>query len=123
MNKVDWDFVEQRLSNQFGSCKLKADGIALSLHCVLLNRRLCIVWYVNGQFLGRWLMEDCIERQKFARTHTKKLYTEKQRKAFKRCGIKDMDCEVTTHRWHWSGFASLKRHLLKTCTNIEICHE
>ena len=123
MNKPDWDSVEKSLRHEFGSCKLKVDGIALTLSCVVLNRRLVIAWFIDGQFLGKWLNGDCIEGQKFARPSIKKLFSEKERKEFKRLGIKGMDKEITCYYWSWLSFQSLKRHLLKTCTDIEIYYD
>lgn len=123
MNITDWNAVERALSIQFGRCKLKIDGKILTLCCEAINRRLQIVWFVDGQFLGRWLSEDCIERQKFARPSIRKLYSKKELEKFKRCGIKGMDKKITLYYFSWPSFQSLKRHLQKTCTDIEISHE
>lgn len=67
MDKKDWEKAKERLMLPFGSVKLIADGYAVTLQKVPVKDMFhnAIAVFINGEFKGKWLLEDCEERRRF----------------------------------------------------------
>lgn len=130
MTKEEWGIVEHRLSNPYGSVDLVCDGYKLHLHTSIYKMRVNIMFYVDGKWLGRWILEDCEERRRFHRCVVHKCYGPAEKKKYlklgkaflKRMAI-DLDKTWVSYRPDWGSFRSLKAHLIKNNTSIELAPE
>jgi hypothetical protein len=129
LTKEDWKTVEDNLKLFYTLVKLKCDGYNITLRLERLTQfKNGIAIYVNGKFEGKWLIEDCEERRRFLRSVNMFLYTQKQRANMKKiskglrkkCGLPDPDVRSTYWTYYWNSFQSLKRHLIKNNTTIEL---
>lgn len=81
MTKEDWEKVEKALGGLYGFAKLTVDGREIQFQRQLVDKnKLGIVTYIDGHFLGAWIMgtEEHPE-QKFLRKIEKFVYPEKLR--------------------------------------------
>ncbi|MDY0348750.1 MAG: hypothetical protein RBR13_07965 [Tenuifilaceae bacterium] len=102
MKNEDWKRVDQALRIPFGSVTLMCDGYRLDLQVNYAKMRLMIIWFVNGDFRAKWLMEETDIRRRFARPARIK---------------KGSDLFF---RWGWKSPGALIRHLKKTCSDVRI---
>lgn len=122
MTREQWKHFEEQLSQPYGRLNLLVDGRLLELHVRHLDRKLVIAWYVDGNFLGKWLTEDCEERRRFARHSTRHLFSAKVRKGVHKSFQKKygLDGTYTGYHWFWLSPAALRRHLVKHNASIEL---
>ena len=125
-----WKRVEAALGFAYGDAQLEVDGFRVGLRVSYAGAlQLAIVAYVNGEFRGKWALEDCEERRRFMREQTLRYYSPAQvrriiAKMGKRHAQKYADeCLSGTHTayyWDWPSFRSLKRHLIKHNASIRL---
>lgn len=78
MNNEEWKQAESALKNMYTTVRLRCDEYELSLRLERINTyKLAIVFYINGAFKGKWLMEDCEERRRFFNQVEKSVLTAK----------------------------------------------
>ncbi|WP_136414791.1 hypothetical protein [Herbaspirillum sp. ST 5-3] len=130
ITKEQWTKVEAELSRIYGYVKMKCDGYELTLEVSPVAALQCgIVVYVNGQFKGKWLIEDCEERRRFLRPVERFLWGTKQRAGFlkiyggKRAPKKEVERineKITAYYSHWTSVTALRRHLKKNNHDIQL---
>lgn len=128
MTKEEWSQVEEALKSFYSIVEMKVDEYKVSLRLERLDtysNRIAI--YVNGEFKGKWLIEDCEERRRFLRKREKSLITAKQKKDLNKLPKKFIkeheewfNRSYVYYEHYWSSFNSLKKHLLKENESIEL---
>ncbi len=127
MTAEQWKNVEKNLQFVFNpAVKLKIDGYEVSLALRQVSQfRNAIVVYINGEFRGKWLNEDCEERRRFfpykkrCATNTNKL---------KKLGVRSKKeiqkyKEMATYNEYasaWTNFKAMKKHLEMNNKSIEL---
>lgn len=119
MDKKDWEKAKERLMLPFGSVKLIADGYAVTLQKVPVKDMFhnAIAVFINGEFKGKWLLEDCEERRRFIAQKaipvmSRKAIAEynKAPKAVRR-KLKDLrDAKTIEYCSHWTNWNALVKH-------------
>lgn len=126
MTKEDWSKVEASMSSAFGQISLICDGYRLTIQTRIYKRKLSSVPYVNGEFKGIWMTQDCEERRRFFRPVHTLVWKKKTTKGFSKKTLKsigiDPDEKRTYYSCEWS-FRALKSHLIKNNTSIELATE
>lgn len=125
MLEFEWHKIEQLFSRSFGSVLLNCDGYEIAFSVVVIKRRLTVMTYVNGQFKGKWLMEDCPERSKFMRKRSVPIYNSKQKKEFKKILGKFYreelyEKKIETYSPFWPTYRILKKHLIENNKEITL---
>lgn len=71
--------VDEALASVWSPCvHLKIDGYKVSLNLTQKSRfQNVIMVYINDEFRGKWLMEDCEERRRFCYCKRQSVVTEK----------------------------------------------
>lgn len=126
MNNEEWKQAESALKSMYTTVRLRCDEYELSLRLERINTyKLAIVFYINGVFKGKWLMEDCEERRRFFNPVEKSVLTAKGKKAYAKLSKKEQQ------EWHekffyisytayWTSFRKLKKHLTENNKSIEL---
>ena len=122
----EWKMVEEKMDSVFANVKLKIDGYEVTL-CVARSKglKLDIAVYVNGYIKTADVINDTEIRRKFYNRHVKSLLTAKDKKMLKgiskarRKEIED-DASYDWYEPYWQSFRSLKRHLIKNNSSIEL---
>ena len=126
MNKEQWTTLETELSSAWGRAALQVDGYKLDL---VVRRwkplQYCIVIFVNNQFNGEWLRDDCEIRRRFCYPRTVRLWSGESRKQLlkipkRRRGTLDPNATGTYYQNVWFSPKTLIRHLKKHNENIEM---
>lgn len=133
MDKSDWDRAKEQLQQGWpcGLVTLVADGyeVTLRLQPVDLIKNGILV-FVNGQFKGKWLFEDCEERRRFlpqrekpvmgqaARARWNKL-PKRKRELMVQAGV-DPNRTYTVYATHWTSWSALVKHFEAHNTDIRI---
>lgn len=131
MTKEDWKIVERQLSSLYGSAKMKIDGYIITVtYARMTMTRYCLAVYVNGVFKGEWLSEDCEIRRKFCNPQKRQVLSEKEKtKLIKEVGKRKFErfakenpqkLQYTVYSPYFGSLRSLKSHILKNCTSIEL---
>lgn len=126
MTKEEWKQAEEDLKFLFKTVKLNCDGYELALSLQRLDTyRNVIVFYVNGVFNGKWLLEDCEERRRFFRKEKRSLLTAKGKAQFKKLSKKKQaewsdKFFYDVYTPYWTSFKSLKKHLTQNNESIEL---
>lgn len=124
MTKEEWEYAEKRLYNTYSRLQLKVDDYDVSIVVEPLKPlKNVLVVYVNGEWKGKWLSEDCEERRRFYQKHTGNILSRKEQKrlAREKKAVRET-VGKTTYDWYspyWTSFRSLKSHLLKNNKSIE----
>lgn len=124
MTKEEWEYAEKRLYNTYSKLQLKVDDYDVSIVVEPLKPlKNVLVVYVNGEWKGKWLSEDCEERRRFYQKHTGNILSRKEQKrlAREKKAVREA-VGKTTYDWYspyWTSFRSLKSHLLKNNKSIE----
>ena len=132
MDKSEWDRAKEKLQQGWpcGLVTLVADGyeVTLRLQPVDLMKNGILV-FVDGQFKGKWLFEDCEERRRFlpqrekfvmsqaARARWNKL--SKRRKA-ELAPLADPNRTYTVYDTHWTSWSALVKHFEAHNSDIRI---
>lgn len=127
MTAEQWKKVEENLQFLFSPfVKLKIDGYEVSLALRQVSQfRNAIVVYINGEFRGKWLSEDCEERRRFfpckkrCATNTNEL---------KKLGVRSKKeiqkwKEKATYNEYfsaWTNFKAMKKHFEMNNKSIEL---
>lgn len=130
MTKEQWQEVEKSLMHLYEPVKLICDGYNLTLRLTRNKMQLVIAFYVNGRMTPEWMDQDCEERRRFFRPAKHSVWTASQKaqiakmskKQLKRLNI-DPGKHVVFHYPWWTSFKSLKAHLVKFNTSIELAPE
>lgn len=123
---AEWKNVEESLKSFYHVVKLKCDEYVLTLKLEHISQfENGIGFYVNGEFKGKWLMEDCEERRRFFQPVTRSFMTAKQKAMVKKMSKKrrdqvDEEHKITFYRVYWKSFKALKSHLIRNNQNIEL---
>ena len=127
MTKEEWDKVESSMQSPWGRASLLCDGFKVTLETGLYKRKLSSMVYVNGVFKGAWMLEDCEERRRFFRPIKKLVWRKKITKGFSKKTLKSLNIDPAETRIgfspEWTSFRSLKSHLIKNNTSIELAPE
>lgn len=129
MTAEEWKKVEKTLSVPYFSVKMTIDGYNISIITVEYKPlRYCYEIFVDGKFKLKWLTEDCEIRRRFCCRRTKSLLSAKQKKELKRerKKIREYVEKEMTYEWYepfWTSFRSLKNHLIKNNTSIELVED
>lgn len=124
MDKAEWAKVKEWLGRPwpYGRAKLLADGYEVTLELQMTQNMFAnaVVVYVNGEFRGKWLTEDCEERRRFlpqrekavmgreARARWNKL-SKAQQKRMLEVGI-NPNRTYTEYATHWTSWSALVKH-------------
>ena len=127
MTAEQWKQVDGKLQSVLSPIvKLLIDGYEVSLALRQVSQfRNAIVVYVNGEFRGKWLTEDCEERRRFfpckkrCLTNTNELKkmgirSKKEIQKFKEMAI----CNAYSSAW--TNFKAMKKHFETNNKSIEI---
>ena len=124
MTKEDWDKVDKSMQSPYGQISLICDDFLLTLATGLYKRKLSTIVYVNGVFEGKWVLNDCEERRRFFRPVKQLVWKKKITKGFSKKSLKSLNIDPSEVRIHysseWSSVRSLKAHLIKNNTSIEL---
>lgn len=131
MTNDQWKKAEQMLIPPFGHVKLLIDGYNISVRTVRTSStKYSYMVYVDGEFKGEWLFEDCEIRRRFCYEVKKNTLTGKAKNDFiKEFGkreynrfIKDNHDKMyyTYYVPYFGSFRTLKSHLIKNNTSIEL---
>lgn len=129
MNREEWRLVEDELRNPY-SCGalLQADGHSLKLHVERQKGlRFCIAVYVDGFIKGEWCKDGSEIGAKFYQRKHLPLFRPADVKRMEKFGgkryAKQMQGKHPGFSYYsaaWPSVTSLRRHLAKTCTSIEL---
>lgn len=130
MTKEEWKVAEDQLNRPMQSVHLLCDGYKLTLRLERYKMKLIIAFYVNGEIKGAWLNDDCEERRRFCRPVKKSCWTAKHlalmkkasKRQLKRLGVDPNEHFIIHYPW-WTSFKTLKSHLIKNNTSIELAPE
>ncbi len=129
MTNEDWKYVEDRLSNPFGSVKLLVDGYNVTLVCQPEKPlHYVISVFIDGKFQAGWVMEDCDIRRRFCSRHTKCYLDQKARNLLKReekSVREEVKKRATTEYYmpFWNSFRLMKSHFIKNNVSIELAEK
>lgn len=127
MIKEEWDKVEKSMQSPWGSISLLCDGYRLTLQTSIYKRKLATITYINGEWRGAWLLNDCEERRRFFRPVKLLAWRPKMLKGISKRTLKSINIDPKEIRIsydsQWGSFRSLKAHLLKNNTSIELAPE
>lgn len=124
MTAADWEKVKASMESPYGIITLLCDGFTLTLESALYKRRLETWVYVNGVMKGSWLLDDCEERRRFMRPVKHLKWKQKALKGLSKKALKSLNIDPAEH-WTsyscvWGSFRSLKSHLTKNNSSIEL---
>lgn len=133
MNKAEWAKAKEQLQRPwpYGRVTLEADGyeVTLQLHPIdLMDNGIFVL--VNGQFKGKWLMEDCEERRRFLPQREKPVasrktiaawnkLTKRQKKQLEELGAAPNRTYIE-YSTHWTSWSALVKHFEAHNADIRI---
>ena len=133
MTSQDWQEVEERLNHFYTFVELICDGYKVTLVLVRVTQfKNVIRIYVDGQIKGIWYTEDCEERRRFFRPVSKYAHTQKEKAHLNKISKSlrrkmgpwyDPNKKYTYYLPSWTSFKTLKSHLIKNNSNIELILE
>jgi len=130
MTAEAWKSVERQLESPWGSVKLRVDGYDLVLQVQQeAPRHFVIMPYVNGRFLGQWLLHTEAggwheEARRFLPVTKRRVFRASRLKCVSKRVADELSRKTFECRgYYWSSFAALKRHLIANNTSIELAEE
>ena len=132
MDRSEWDRAKEQLQQGWpcGLITLVADGYEVTLRLQPVDMfKNGIVIFVNGQFKGRWLVEDCEERRRFLPQREKAVMDKKARAIWNRLPQREKERLVplvnpertyTEYATHWTSWGALVKHFEAHNTDIRI---
>lgn len=132
MTKEEWKCAKERLSRPFGQVTLLADGYEVTLQLRMLRGmfRNGILVFVNGNFKGKWLTEDCEERRRFLAQRERPVMDRKQIAKYNKMPkklqkeLKDYrEQKYTQYATHWTDWNALVRHFEANNKDIRLKEE
>jgi len=128
----EWKEIEEHLKSFYSTVRLNCDGYDVALRLERIDQfKNGILVYVNGELKMKWLGEDCEERRRFLRPVKKSAFSQKQKASLKKmskrlrqkAGLPDPDASYTYYAPYWTSFRTLKSHLIKNNSTIELVRE
>jgi hypothetical protein len=127
MKNEDWDKVEHSMQIPWGWVTLVCDGYQIDIRTGIYKRHLSSICYVNGSFKGAWILNDCEERRRFFRPVKRLNWKPRVLKGLSKKKLKCMNIDPAetsiSYSAEWTSFRSLKAHLIKNNTSIELAPE
>jgi hypothetical protein len=130
MTKEEWDKVDAVINNPYRSITLMCDGYKLGLLSSVCKQRVVTMIFVNGEYRGGWSLKDCEERRRFHRRVVHSSYSPKEKVKYRKWGKRmlkeiniDLDRTWESYTCFWTSLRSLKAHLIKNNTSIELAPE
>ena len=131
MTQEDWKKAEQKLIPPFGYAKFQIDGYNVSVGTVRTSTtKFSYMIYVDGEFRGEWLSEDCEIRRRFCYEGRKNILTGKSRTDFiKEFGKREYNRFVKANPEkvfysyftpYFGSFRTMKAHFIKNNTSITL---
>lgn len=127
MTESEWKQVEKALENVYSfGAELKFDGFDVCLRLRQCSQfKNAIFVYVNGEFQGKWLTEDCEERRRFFPRKRKSVVSEKD---FKLYGIRSKKAKQEFRERYaydvylnaWTSFQKMRKHFEANNQIIEL---
>ena len=127
MTAEQWKQIDGKLQSVLSPVvKLLIDGYEVSLALRQVSQfRNAIVVYVNGEFRGKWLTEDCEERRRFFPCKKKCLTNTNE---LKKMGIRSKKeiqkfkemATCNAYQSAWTSFKAMKKHFETNNKSIEI---
>ncbi|MDO4301911.1 MAG: hypothetical protein Q4D26_11030 [Clostridia bacterium] len=117
MTADEWKKVESKLSLPHNRVDLKIDEYEISIITTAISKlKYGYLIYVDGKVNMKWAIEETDIRNRFYQKHSKNLLSDKERKKLK---LKSTPKYYWYTPW-WTSFRSLKAHLIKNNTSIEL---
>lgn len=126
MTKEEWKKVDIALTSVFAPpVNLKIDGYKVSLKLTQKSRfQNAILVYVNDEFRGKWLAEDCEIRRRFYCCKKRSVVTEKDYKLY---GVRSKKAKqelkdkfsYNEYFSYWTNFEKMTKHFIANNENIE----
>ncbi len=127
MTEAEWKQVDKALKSVFSrGAKLRIDGYEVSLCLRQISQfSNAIAVYINGEFRGKWLTNDCEERRRFFCCKKKSAFKDKDAKAFgvrskKRISELKEKYSYCEYSSHWKNFRKMKKHFIENNLQIEL---
>ncbi|MEG1406821.1 MAG: hypothetical protein RSD23_03105 [Ruthenibacterium sp.] len=128
MTTADWKEAEVLATSCFNVAHLLVDGYQIDLQMQRVNNyKNKIMVYINREFKGEWLREDCEERRRFYYKYERPIMSRKGIQEFNGLSKKAQkdfqkyrDQKYTTYSPLFPSFTALKRHFAAQNTNIEL---
>lgn len=129
MDRKDWEKAKERLSLPLGSVKLIADGYTVTLQRVPVKDMFhnAIQVFVNGEFKGKWLLEDCEARRRFISQKAVPLMSRKEIAAYNKAPqsvqrkFKEMrEARIIQYSSHWTSWNALVKHFEANNQSIQL---
>lgn len=127
MTADQWKKIDGKLQNvRSPVVKLKIDGYEVSLALRQVSQfRNAIVVYINNEFRGKWLTEDCEERRRFFPCKKRCVTNANE---LKKMGIRSKKeiqkyKEMATYNVYssaWTSFRAMKKHFETNNKSIEL---
>lgn len=127
MTADQWKELDRELQNVWSPVvKLKIDGYEVSLALRQVSQfRNAIVVYINNEFRGKWLTEDCEERRRFFPCKKRCVTNANE---LKKMGIRSKKeiqkyKEMATYNAYssaWTSFKAMKKHFEMNNKSIEL---
>lgn len=127
MTEAEWKKVDGSLKSVFSyGAKLKIDGYEVSLCLSQVSQfSNAIAVYINGEFRGKWLSEDCEERRRFYQCKRKSAVKNSD---FKKFGIRSKKDKAELWERYaydeyssvWTDFRKMKKHFIDNNHQIEL---
>ena len=126
MTAEEWKKVDEALTSVWSPyVHLKIDGYKVSLNLTQKSRfHNVIMVYINDEFRGKWLMEDCEERRRFCCCKRQSVVTEKDCKLY---GARSKKAKqelkekfgYDVYLPYWANFEKMKKHFIANNKSIE----
>jgi hypothetical protein len=130
ISKEQWQEIENTLSRSYGIVNLICDGFPLTLEVQrIAPLKYGIFFFVEGIFLGKWLLNDCEERRRFCRPVEGFVFDAKLRnsliniyggKRAPKAKVEEINRKFTAYQCAWTNAKALCRHLRKNNLNIQL---
>jgi hypothetical protein len=129
LTREQWDEISRKLQSFWTPVRLLIDGyeITLQLERISVFENAILVW-INGQWKGEWVLNDCEERRRFFKpTKRRNAFLARlqkslgKRRAAQIC--KGMSPYFTGYSQCWKSFPALKRHLIANNESIDLAPE
>lgn len=127
MTKEEWKKVDIALTSVFAPpVNLKIDGYKVSLKLTQKSRfQNAILVYVNDEFRGKWLAEDCEIRRRFYCCKKRSVVTEKDYKLYgarSKKAKQELKDKFSYNEYfsYWTNFEKMKKHFIANNKNIEL---
>lgn len=130
ITKEQWEQVETELSGSWGHVEMMIDGFKVNLRVERVKTfKYTIMTYVNGQWCGKWMMNDSEEGKRFFCPKSSFVHSTKTRTELikiwggKRCP-KERQAEINKKHTmlmpSWNSVKTLRRHFEKNNKDLAV---